>query len=133
MNAPESEAVATWLSEGRERGDAEVKNDFRMRFTCAFPLLLACVVLASTRGAMDCEDIHIPTLTSHADKVKVARTCRKTGVTGPLPLMVWAHGDLGGGPLLKAYETMLEDVIGSDFVVATYESCWVDAACEAKG
>ncbi|GMH94105.1 hypothetical protein TL16_g12808 [Triparma laevis f. inornata] len=49
-------------------------------------------------------------------------------------MLAWGHGNLGGGPLVSSYDPLMEALIGDgDFVVATYESCWVDSSCLRQG
>jgi len=64
------------------------------------------------------------------------RFCSHNNTTpsSPVPLVIWGHGNTGGGPLTKGYDEFMEAIIGEgDFVVAAYQSCWVDGECLLKG
>ena len=86
---------------------------------------------------MSCQTVEIDSLTAHLPLAKKVRLCTAANADSsstpqPKPLLVFGHGNLGGGPLVQAYDSMVSDWV-DDFVVATYESCWVDGSCLASG
>jgi len=99
-------------------------------------LFLKLITLPSLALSMSCQTFSIDSLTSHLSLAKKVRLCTastdSSSAPKPKPLLVFGHGNLGGGPLVQTYDAMFSDWV-DDFVIAAYESCWVDGSCLASG
>ena len=84
---------------------------------------LKFLTLPSLALSMSCQTVEINTLTAHLHLAKKVRLCTAANPDSsitpqPKPLLVFGHGNLGGGPLVQAYDPMVSD--------------WVDGETEEK-
>ena len=83
-------------------------------------------------AAVTCETLKIPTLKSLGNRKAIC--CYPAAAANanapPLPLHLFAHGDLGGGVATSAYGGLLRQIAAAGFVTVAYESCDLDNFCD---
>ena len=83
-------------------------------------------------AAVTCETLKIPTLKSLGNRKAIC--CYPANAANanapPLPLHLFAHGDLGGGVATSAYGGLLRQIAAAGFVTVAYESCDLDNFCD---
>jgi hypothetical protein len=93
-------------------------------------ILSLLLSLGSSKEAVICETIAIPTLTAPIARFRSAVVCYPNENGNVYPLHLLAHGDFGGGGDLFSYQGLQKQIAGYGFVVVAWASCSADVFCD---